>query len=149
MPGRATVEFRSVTGRMGAYGGMPYYPPAFAEEVLAKRVRHPRGYPIPAPEHRLPLVLFHLCYHKAEASGIPTGVDLPTGVGKYDYAAKLRAVARAEGAALPEPLTLARCDELRARGTCARSPRARSSARRGSTSSGANRALRAAVVVPR
>jgi len=113
MQGRATVEFRSVTGRMGAYGGMPYYPPAFAEEVLAKRVRHARGYPIPAPEHRLPLVLFHLCYHKAEASGIPTGVDLPTGVGKYDYAAKLRAVARAEGAALPEPLTLAAIhDEL-------------------------------------
>lgn len=113
MPGRATVEFRSVTGRMGSYGGMPYLPPAFAEEVLAKRVRHARGYPIPAPKHRLPLVMFHLCYHKAEASGIPTGVDLPTGTGKSDYAAKLRALAAAEGAALPEPLTLASMhDEL-------------------------------------
>mgnify|MGYP006908279383 CR=1 FL=1 len=107
MGGAAAVELRSVTGEVGAFAGVPYYPPAFASEALERRVRHERGFAIPHPEHRLPLVLFHLCYQKAEKSGLPTGVGLPTGEAKRDYAAKLRALAADEGAALPEPLTLA------------------------------------------
>jgi hypothetical protein len=106
MPGPVRVEFRSVTGRVGSFAGMPYLPPSFALDVLAARVRHPRGFPVPAPEHRLPLVLFHLCYHKAEASGLPSGVELPTAKAKKDYATKLRAFARSEGVELADPLTL-------------------------------------------
>ncbi len=111
MPGHAALEFRSVKGRFGALASMPYYPPTFTEGVLAARVAHPRGFMIPAPHHRLPLVLFHLCYQKAERSGIPTGTELPTGKAKRDYGAKLRALAAEEGASLPEPLTLASIHE--------------------------------------
>ncbi|MCG3133214.1 MAG: hypothetical protein HMLKMBBP_00335 [Planctomycetes bacterium] len=107
-PGPCKVEFRSVTGEFGSLAGWPYLPPAFADEVLSRRVAHPRGFPVPAPEDRLPLVMFHLCYHKAEASGIPVGDGSPPPATppKSDYAAKLRALAAAEGEALPEPLTL-------------------------------------------
>jgi hypothetical protein len=110
MPGRVAIEFRSVTGEMGSYAGWPYLTPAFAAEVLEKRVRHPRGFFIPGKEHRLAVVLFHLCYHKAEGSGIPPGCELsgakPGKPPKSDYAAKLRAFAAAEAEALPDPLTL-------------------------------------------
>jgi hypothetical protein len=110
MPGNVRVEFRSVTGEMGSYAGWPYLTPAFAAEVLEQRVLHARGFHVPAPKHRLAFVLFHLCYHKAEASGIPPGCELsgskPGKPPKSDYAAKLRAFAAAEGETLPEPLTL-------------------------------------------
>ncbi len=116
-PGRVAVECRSVTGEVGAFAGMPYLPPAFADEILAARVPHPRGFHAPAPQHVLPLLLFHLCYQKAEASGIPTGTELATGEGKRDYAARLREVAAACGETLPEPLTLLSIDAwLRGRG---------------------------------
>ncbi|MCW5553375.1 MAG: hypothetical protein KIS67_14590 [Verrucomicrobiae bacterium] len=110
MHGQVAIEFRSVTGEMGSYAGWPYLPPAFAAEILDKRVRHPRGFFIPAPEHRLAVVMFHLCYHKAEGSGIPTGCELldanPGQPPKSDYAARLRALAVAEAETLPDPLTL-------------------------------------------
>lgn len=121
MPGNIRIEFRSVTGEMGSYGGWPYLTPAFAAEILEGRVGHPRGFHIPAPEHRLAVVMFHLCYHKAEGSGIPPGCELPVRKlehpPKSDYAAKLRSLAAAEGERLPEPLTLlAMHDELGRRG---------------------------------
>lgn len=121
MPGKVRVEFRSVTGEMGSYAGWPYLTPAFAAEILERRERHPRGFHIPAREHRLPVVMFHLCYHKAEGSGIPPGCELPLRTLKHapksDYAAKLRAFAATEGEVLPEPLTLlAMHNELARRG---------------------------------
>ncbi len=119
MPGKVAIEFRSVTGEMGSYAGWPYLTPAFAAEILEQRARHARGFFIPGKQHRLAAVMFHLCYHKAEGSGIPPGCDL---VGpksdkppKSDYAAKLRALAAAEGEKLPEPLTLAAIHEELAR----------------------------------
>ncbi len=110
MPGKVAIEFRSVTGEMGSYAGWPYLPPAFAAEILERRMLSPHGFHIPAPEHRLAVVLFHLCYHKAEGSGIAPGCILSgTKSGKTpksDYAMKLRKLAAAEGESLPEPLTL-------------------------------------------
>lgn len=107
-PGEIAVELRSARGRLGSYAGMPYYPPTLATEMLAGRRRSPRGFFEPGPRERLPSLLFHLCYHKAEDSGIPTGCDdVPTGQGKRDYAQQLRAFAARTGERLPEPLTLA------------------------------------------
>ena len=110
MPGKVAIEFRSVTGEMGSYAGWPYLPPAFAAEILERRVLYPRGFHVPAPEHRMAVVLFHLCYHKAEGSGIAPGCDLPKTKHhkplKSDYSAKLRALAAAERESLPDPLTL-------------------------------------------
>lgn len=105
--GPLAVELRSVHGRVGAYAGMPYYPPTFADEMLATRVRHPRGFYVPAPKLHVASLLFHLCYQKAEESGIPTGVSgVPAGKGKRDYAALLTGVFATVGERLPEPLTL-------------------------------------------
>jgi len=105
--GNARVEFRSVSGKMGLFHGIPYLPPTLADEILEARVRHERGFPVPAREHRLPLLMFHVAYHKAEGSGLPTGVDgLRTTACKRDYAANLRACAAESGGTLPEPLTL-------------------------------------------
>jgi hypothetical protein len=106
MAGPVRVEFRGVSGKLGLFHGMPYLPPVLAEEVLAARVRHERGFPVPALEHRLPLLMFHVCYHKAEGSGLKTGVGLPTGRCERDYAENLRACARETGGRLPEPITL-------------------------------------------
>jgi len=110
MPGNVAIEFRSVTGEMGAYAGWPYLPPAFAAEILERRILNNRGFHVPAPEHRLAVVLFHICYHKAEGSGIPPGCVLSGKKSekppKSDYAAKLRDLAAAEGERLSEPLTL-------------------------------------------
>lgn len=121
MPGKIAIEFLSVTGEMGSYAGWPYLTPAFAAEILEERVLYHRGFQVPAKEHRLAVVLFHLCYHKAEGSGIPPGCELPDALTdqhvKSDYASKLRALAAAEGETLPEPLTLlAMHNELERRG---------------------------------
>ncbi len=107
MRGDALVTFFSVVGEMGNFGKLPYYPPAFAAAMLAARVPHELGFTIAAPLHRVPMQLFHVCYQLAEESGLPTGVDLPTGNAQRDYAAWLREIALAEGVELPEPLTLA------------------------------------------
>jgi len=104
--GDVVVELRSEHGRLGNFAGMPYFPPTFANAFLTARVRHERGFWVPAPEHQLPAVLFHLCYHKAEDSGLPTGCAVPQGRGKRDYGAKLRSFAQEIGATVPDELTL-------------------------------------------
>src|SRR6185503_2667792 len=62
-----------------------------------------------------PLLFFHLCYHKAEQSGIPTGTALPTGTAKRDYSAKLLAECEALGAPFAEAPTLLALHEALAR----------------------------------
>ncbi|MFZ9201443.1 MAG: hypothetical protein ACO23N_03310 [Opitutales bacterium] len=107
-PGPVSCDYYTAGGqRGGAYRGMPYYMPALAARILARRVRHPNGVWVPCPADAYHAYLYHLVYHKGHLSGIDTGLGLPTTPqATRDYAAEVRRLAAAAGEAVPETFTL-------------------------------------------
>lgn len=108
-PGLVKCEFYSAAGKSGtASRGLPYYPPQFADEILAKRILYRDEFYIPDPAHHLLSLAFHLTYHKGPSSGIPTGTEaFPDQAGaKRPYGELLQKLATSLGTPLEEPLTL-------------------------------------------
>lgn len=107
-PGPVSCDYYTAGGqRGGAYRGMPYYMPALAARILARRVRHPNGVWVPCPSDAYHAYLYHLVYHKGQLSGIETGLGLPTAPqASRDYAAEVRRLAAAAGEPVPSPFTL-------------------------------------------
>jgi hypothetical protein len=57
------------------FDGVPYYPPDFAEAVLAGAVRVRDVCRAPSPEHHYLSLAYHAVYHKGYASGLPHAAD--------------------------------------------------------------------------
>ena len=107
-PGRVKCDLYSNSGVRGTtYRGLPYYPPALAEQILADRVRHPRGFLVPSPKMHLLSLAYHLCYHKGLEAGIDSGCLLAVErTPRRDYAKKFAELAAAAGATVAAPITL-------------------------------------------
>ena len=106
--GRIPVDLYSVSGRKGAnYLKMPYFPPAFALEVLASRVRHPNGFFIPNKSMYFWSLAYHLVYHKGQEAGIPSGCGLKVDCRpKREYGLLLRKLGADAGICIPNNYTL-------------------------------------------
>lgn len=106
--GRVPVDLYSVSGRKGAnYLKMPYFPPAFALEILASRVRHPNGFFTPSKGMYFWSLAYHLVYHKGQEAGIPSGCNLEVSSSpKRKYGLLLRKLGDDVGICLPEKFTL-------------------------------------------
>lgn len=75
-PGEIKCDFYSPLGkRATGYKNMPYYPPIMANELLETRVLYNNAFYIPCPDLHFKSLAYHLTYHKALNSGIPSGVD--------------------------------------------------------------------------
>ena len=108
-PGKIKCDYYSAEGRSGtSYNGMPYYQPARALSILARRSRDPRGFYRPCLEDEFFAFAYHLCYHKGHRAGIPTGTDVaPDTDAPRDYLAELKRLAiKAQRNDLHENITL-------------------------------------------
>ncbi len=77
-------DFYSVRPGLGAdFLGHAYYPEPLAQAVIQHRVRHDRGFFVPAAREWFDSLAFHIAYHKAEASGFSYGDPNPGQATKY------------------------------------------------------------------
>lgn len=108
-PGPAKCDFYSINGERGsAYRGMPYLPPALADDVLSNRILRDDGLYAPDATRHFLAFAFHLVYHKGVECGVATGFDqVETDPNpKRDYGTEAHRLATACGISLPQPLTL-------------------------------------------
>ena len=108
-PGRAKCDFYGMTGQRGtAYRGMPYLPPALAEEVLQSAAIRAHPFQTPAAQQMFLAFAYHLTYHKGVECGIDTGLDgvVAQADPARDYGAELQRLATLAGLDLPQPVTL-------------------------------------------
>jgi hypothetical protein len=109
-PGLVPCDLYSVSGRPGtAYRNMAYFPPALAEGILERAVRHRGRYRIPSPRDHFLSLSYHALYHKGAASGLPSRLLESQDAPEHDYAAVLGELARALG--IDVSLTLEDLDE--------------------------------------
>lgn len=107
--GPITIEVYSVSGLMGMnYVGMPYYPPALAQDILNKRVMYPQNFYIPSPREYALALAYHIVYHKGLNAGISSGVETikTQSVSKRDYDQALTRAIEDSGLSSPERITL-------------------------------------------
>ncbi len=110
-PGKIKCDFYSPTGKRGTgYKKMPYYPPVMSWEILASRKIYQDNFYVPSPEVHFKSLAYHLTYHKATSSGIPSGTDtfpecLPA---KRPYRELLEQLGDSIQLDLPKPYTLTR-----------------------------------------
>lgn len=74
-----------------AFRGLPYYPPALAERILANAVDHVSGAKVPSPRDHFHSLAYHVVYHKGPAS------LLEEGGGDHDYKTVLTELGRELG----------------------------------------------------
>lgn len=102
---KVKFDIYSDSGRSGlSYRHMPYYPPVRARHLLDTRVADPRGWYRIAPADYLPALVYHLAYHKRQASGLrmrPGDTDASRLPAKKDYRQRLLAEAAREKVPLP------------------------------------------------
>ena len=102
------IDLYSVYGSKGMHmGGIPYFPPNKALELLDKSSVE-RGFSCPPGELYIKSLTYHLTYQKALDSGIPTGI---TGIEskvnpKKDYRQLLLEESQKHGINLPKEITL-------------------------------------------
>lgn len=103
LPGTIPCDLYSVSGLQGTESeGMAYYPPALAEQILARSRAWSGRYRVPSgPDHFLSLA-YHAVYRKGVRSGLPTlRSDVRRdGPPEHDYAATLARLARENGIAV-------------------------------------------------
>ena len=108
-PGEIKCDFYSPLGkRATGYKNMPYYPPIMANEVLDTRTLYKNAFYIPSPDLHFKSLAYHLIYHKALTSGIPSGVDSfpdPPSA-KRPYRELLEQLGDSLGTPVPKPYTL-------------------------------------------
>lgn len=64
----------TVSGLPGSdFGGVPYYPPTFAREMLRDAVWLRQTYRVPSLQHHLDSLGYHAAYHKGWTSGLQDG----------------------------------------------------------------------------
>lgn len=102
---KVKFDIYSDSGRSGlSYRNMPYYPPVRARHLLDTRVLDNRGWYRIAPADYLPALVYHLTYHKRQASGLrlqPGDSDASRQPAKKDYRQRLLAEAAREHVPLP------------------------------------------------
>ncbi|MGC1329108.1 hypothetical protein, partial [Pseudomonas sp.] len=112
---KVKFDLYSDSGRTGlSYRQLPYYPPVRARHLLDRRQLDPRGWYRIAPADYLPALVYHLTYHKRQASGLrmlPGDSDASRQTAKKDYRQRLLEEARREGVALPPLDSLLECHQ--------------------------------------
>ncbi len=102
---KVKFDIYSDSGRSGlSYRKMPYYPPVRARHLLDTRVADPRGWYRIAPQYYIPALVYHLTYHKRQASGLrlqPGDSDASRRPAKKDYRQRLLDEAARESVQLP------------------------------------------------
>jgi hypothetical protein len=100
MPGTIPCDVYSASGRPGTnHHGVSYFPPALAEQILARAEWWKGRYRVPSsPDHFLSLA-YHAVYHKGIESGIPTREHGPqnTEPPEHDYLSALGELAQRTG----------------------------------------------------
>lgn len=107
-PGCVRIDLYSNTGRRGStYSGMPYYPPALADVLLAEREVYDSAFHVPRGEFYFRSLAYHMTYQKGTVSGIPTGCEIDTApTAKREYGKLLAEIAKSAGVKLQSPMTL-------------------------------------------
>lgn len=108
-PGNIKCDFYSPTGKRGTgFKKMPYYPPVMAWEILNSREIYNNYFYVPSPELHFKSLAYHLTYHKATTSGIPSGTDaFPVSLpAKRPYQELLEKLGDTLRIDLPKPYTL-------------------------------------------
>lgn len=113
-PGSQAFDVYTVSGLPGTDfgGGVPYYPPQFAHDLLDDTVMM-RGFcRVPSPLHHFQSLAYHAVYHKGYRSGLlpADGVDLRLAPTDHDYEAVLTELAERLG--MPAVPTLDRLDGI-------------------------------------
>jgi hypothetical protein len=91
-------DIYSVSGLPGSdYNGIPYYPPAFAREVLDAREWFRNRYCVPNQQHHFDSLAYHAVYHKGYSSGLADRFSghLKEPIPDHDYAEVLGGLGRA------------------------------------------------------
>ena len=113
-PGSQAFDVYTVSGLPGTDfgGGVSYYPPRFAQELLDGAVMMRGLCRVPNPEHHFQSLAYHAVYHKGYRSGIPAvdGAAAGPDSADHDYAAVLSELAVRLGR--PMQPTLERLDQM-------------------------------------
>jgi len=95
-PGGISCDVYAETGAPGfSYGGIPYYPPRLARQILERRVTVAGHVAAPCPEDHFLSLAYHCVYRKGPDSGLPTSHRSvrPVAAPKHDYRGTLAALA--------------------------------------------------------
>lgn len=94
-PGLVPCDLYSVSGGPGtAYRSMAYFPPALAQGILERSVRHRECVRVPSPADHFLSLAYHALYHKGGASGLASRLVETELAPEHDYAGMLGALAR-------------------------------------------------------
>ncbi len=107
--GNIKCDFYSPTGKRGTgFKKMPYYPPVMAWEILSNREIYDDNFYVPPADLHFKSLAYHLTYHKATTSGIPSGTDdFPVSLpAKRPYQELLERLGDSLQIELPKPYTL-------------------------------------------
>ena len=93
-PRTIPCDIYSVTAISG-WNNLPYYPPHIAELILRERVFWKELCYVPCREHHFLSLVYHVVFHKAEASGFPFAEDVGgvTAVSDHRYTETLSKLA--------------------------------------------------------
>lgn len=83
------------------YHGLPHLPPAQAESMLRRAVRHESGARVPDVHDHFLSLAFHAIYHKGPKSGIPRDSGSPTTESRRPYLSTLERLAGQLGLGIP------------------------------------------------
>ncbi|MCM8532162.1 MAG: hypothetical protein NE330_13460 [Lentisphaeraceae bacterium] len=85
-PGAQKIDLYSETGVKGTgYHSLPYYQTNLSREILKNRIFHKDLFACPDPKSHLLSLLYHIVYHKSEASGLPVTKGEKYKRGEHDY----------------------------------------------------------------
>lgn len=106
-PGILPIDLYSVSGLPGSdREGLACYPPALAQRIVKRAVRHPSGAWVPSPDDHLHSLAYHAVYHKGYKSGLPSLTSSRAGeiTAEHDYGAVLKGIASEVGVEIPEDI---------------------------------------------
>ena len=95
-PGGISCDVYAESGAPGfSYGGIAYYPPHLARQILERRVTLAGSVAAPCPEDHFLSLAYHCVYRKGPDSGLPTSRRSvrPVATPKHDYRGTLAALA--------------------------------------------------------
>ena len=95
-PAGISCDVYAESGTPGfSYGGIPYYPPQLARQILERRVTVAGRVAAPCPEDHFLSLAYHCVYRKGPDSGLPTSHRSvrPVATPKHDYRGTLAALA--------------------------------------------------------
>jgi hypothetical protein len=102
------IDLYSVSGRSGSdFRGLPYYPPACANQLLDGAIVHHNLCRVPAVREHFLSLAYHAVYHKGFASGLADHADAmpPREKTDHDYHSVVASLAARLGLELPITLT--------------------------------------------